>query len=206
MKGPPVGNGIFAKQKNAHLMKRIVTVSGLISGVIVSTIMAFSMSMMLKEGGEHQAFDPKWMVVGYASMLLAFCFIFIGTKNYRDKQLGGTISFGKAFLTGFWIALIGSICYTITWVIIYKFFYPDFMDQMTTAEFARLRQSGKSPAEIATETKKMENMSEMYKTWPGLIGMTLAEILPVGVLMALISALVFKRKNTAAERQAQLAS
>ncbi len=206
MKPAADGNDTFAGQQNAHIMKKVVTVYGLIAGVIVSTIMGFSITLMQKEEGGHQAFQTNWMLVGYASMVLAFCFIFIATKNYRDKQLGGTISFGKAFLTGFWIALIASVCYTVTWIIIYKCFYPDFMDRMTNVELTKLQESGADRITKAAKRAELESMMSMYKTWPGLIGMTMAEILPVGILMALISALVFKRKNANTEQRAQLAS
>jgi hypothetical protein len=176
--------------KITSTMKKTVLVFGLIAGAIASSLMAINMSMM-KPDSDHGAFS---MMVGYASMLLGFCFIFLAIKSYRDKQLGGTISFGKAFLTGMWVALIASVCYTITWVIIYKNFYPDFMSQYMNAEVARLQRSGKSAAAIADEIKDMKKMEEMYNTWPGLIGMTMAEILPLGLLVSLISALILKRK------------
>jgi amino acid transporter len=169
-------------------MKRIVTVFGLISGIVVSLIMIMSLPLMR----QHSSYS---MLVGYASMLLAFIFVFIAIKSYRDKHRGGTISFAKAFMTGLWIAIISSACYTITWIIIYKGFYPDFMEQYSSHEKARLLQSGKSAAEIAKELRKMDNLMAFYSTWPGLILMTLVEILPVGIIVSLISALILKRKT-----------
>jgi hypothetical protein len=172
-------------------MKRIVTIYGLISGAIVSTLMIISM-LSMRNGGGHSSYS---MLVGYASMLLAFCLIFVAIKNYRDKHLGGVISFGRAFTTGLWIALISSLCYTIAWVIFYKGFYPDFMVQYTQAEMTALQKSGKSAAQIAEAKKGMDSMMAMYNTWPGLIGMTLMEILPLGVLVSLICALILRRKE-----------
>ena len=186
-------------------MKKIVITYGLIAGAIVSTILAFSINLMTKEEGGHQG-GWMWLAVGFASMLLAFIFIFVAIKNYRDNYLGGTISFGKAFMTGLWVALIGSICYTITWVIIYKNFYPDFLEQMNNAQLVQLQKSGKSPAEIATEIKDMEKMAATYKTWPGLIGWTMMEIFPVGLIVALVSALILKRKEPPVGQTVQLAS
>lgn len=183
---------IFAG-KTSHIMKKIVTVYGLIAGAVVSILMIISMRLMQNKGdqAEHS------LLLGYASMLLAFCFILIAVKNYRDKHLGGTISFGKVFTTGLCIAVVASVCYTISWVIFYKGFYPDFMDQYTAHELTKLQQSGKSgksAVEIARETQKMEKMQALYATWPGLIGFTLLEIFPVGLLMSLVAALIFKRK------------
>jgi hypothetical protein len=137
-------------------------------------------------------------------MLLAFCLIFVGVKNYRDKHLGGHISFGKAFTTGLGIALIASMCYTIAWVIFYKGFYPDFMDHYTKGELVAMQKSGKSAAQIAEARKDMDKMMAMYNTWPGLIGMTLLEILPVGVLVSLITALILKRKQATLAETPQL--
>jgi hypothetical protein len=182
-------------------MKRIVTVYGLISGAIVSTLMILSMQYMRSQGAHSQ----YGMLIGYASMFLAFCLIFVGVRNYRDRHLGGYISFGKAFTTGLWIALIASVCYTIAWIIFYKGFYPDFMDLYTKGEMAAMQKSGKSPAEIATATKEMESMMRIYNTWPGLIGMTLIEILPPGILVSLISALILRRKQRVDVNNPQLA-
>ena len=62
------------------------------------------------------------MVVGYSAMILAFSFVFVGVKNFRDKENAGVITFGKAFQIGFLIALIASSMYVITWMVDYYFF------------------------------------------------------------------------------------
>ena len=174
-------------------MKKTILVYGLIAGALVSTLLVISMSWYR---ADPDAGGAKSMFIGYASMLLSFFFIYIAVKSYRDKQSGGTISFGKAFGIGLWVAVIASICYTITWIIFYRGFYPGFMDDMTSRELAKLRQSGKSAEEIAAATNDMEQMSAMYSTWPGLIGFTLLEILPLGVLVSLICAFLLKRKQS----------
>jgi amino acid transporter len=172
-------------------MKRTITTFGLISGAIVSALMVISMSLTR----HNHTSSAYGMVVGYASMLLAFCLIYVAVKNYRDKHLDGNISFGKAFMIGLGVALIASVCYTISWIIFYKGFYPDFIEEMTRNELNAMRKSGKSAAEIAAATTDMEKWTTAYKTWPGLIGMTLMEILPVGILVSVISALILKRRT-----------
>ena len=103
-------------------MKKIVWVSGLISGLIVSSLMAISI-VRCYNGANYEGS----MLIGYASMLAAFSLIFVGIKNYRDKYNNGIISFGKAFKIGLFIALIASTMYVITWLICYYFFIPDFL-------------------------------------------------------------------------------
>jgi hypothetical protein len=188
---PPAGaEDTFAGIK-PQPMKRIVTVFGLIAGAIVSTLMMISIPLMHRQ----KAFGSFGMLVGYASMLLAFCFIFIAVKSYRDKHLGGIISMKQAFLTGMWVAVIASVCYTVTWVIMYKNFYPGFLDDMMRSELDGMRRSSRTAAQISARTAELESMKAMYNTWPGLIGMTLMEILPLGLLVALISAFILKRKR-----------
>ncbi len=92
-------------------MKRNILVFGSISGVIVATFMAISMAMMAGTG-EHSSGNGG-MIIGFASMVVAFSLVFVGIKNYRDKQNGGTLTFGKGFLLGFMISLLASTIYVI---------------------------------------------------------------------------------------------
>ena len=108
-------------------MKKNVLVFGLISGLVVSTLMAISMVTMYNNPDAGHGGGS--MIIGYLSMLVAFSLIFVAVKNYRDKQNGGVISFGKAFKIGLLIALIGSTMYVIMWALLYNFYMPDFMDR-----------------------------------------------------------------------------
>jgi len=118
-------------------MKKIILVCGFISGVIVSATMGISMVMW----HNNPAMEPS-MVGGFASMILAFSLIFVGVKNYRDKVLAGTMPFGKAFLCGFYIALIGSTMYVITWLICLYQFIPDFSDLYAQAVLRAAEKDG----------------------------------------------------------------
>lgn len=178
----------FKKESN---MKKNVIVFGCISGLIVATIMAISMAIYSSNG--HN-FDYG-MLVGYASMLLAFSFVFVGVKNYRDKYNNGLITFGQAFKMGFLISLIASTIYVITWMIEYYLFIPDFMDQYTRHMLNQARESGVSETEMAAKAAEMAQYKELYKSPLMVVLFTYMEILPVGVLVTLICALILKRKN-----------
>lgn len=171
-------------------MKKNILVYGLISGLIISALMAVNLAMCSK----NNDFDNS-MVIGYASMLIAFSMIFVGIQNYRDKYNGGIISFGKAFRVGFFITLLASTIYVIVWLVEEHFFFPDFMEKYMAFEMNKLQASGISTTELADKTKEMEQAKEMYKNPFFKILFTYAEILPVGLIVTLISSLILKRKN-----------
>lgn len=171
-------------------MKKNIIVYGLISGFIISALMAINLTMASSSGN----FD-NGMLIGYASMLIAFSMIFVGIKNYRDKYNGGVISFGKAFKVGFFITLIASTIYVAVWLIEERFFFPDFMDKYVAYELDKLKASGISSAELAKQTQKMDQMKVWYGNPALKILMTYSEILPVGLVVTLISSLILKRKN-----------
>jgi len=92
-------------------MKKNVIVIGLISGAIVSIWMVISVAICDASGN----FDGN-MWVGYASMLLAFSLVFVGVKNYRDKNSNGLISLARHLKLGLYITLISSTMYVLSWL------------------------------------------------------------------------------------------
>jgi ethanolamine transporter EutH len=169
-------------------MKRIVTICGLIAGVIVSIFMVSSIAVCYNK----ESFEGN-MLLGYASMLLAFSLVFVGIKNYRDKHNGGFVTFGKAFTIGLYISLIASTVYMIVWLFDYYFFIPDFMEKFTASTIKKLQEDGVSGPELESQIAEMGTYKELYKNPMGVILLTYMEILPVGLVVSLISALILKR-------------
>ena len=176
-------------------MKKNSLVFGTISGVIVSTFMGISMAVMSCGSGDIDGGRGS-MIIGFSAMAVAFSFIFVGVKNYRDKQNGGTITFGKGFLLGFMISLIASTLYVITWAVEFHFFMPDFMDKYSAMQIKQMQESGMSGVALDEALKSIESANYNYKHNPFFFAMyTYMEILPVGILITLISALILKRKT-----------
>jgi hypothetical protein len=134
------------------------------------------------------------MCGGYSAMVIAFSFIFVGTRNFLDKYNAGVVSFGKAFLIGFDISLIGSTIYVGSWLIEYYCLMPDFMDKYSAAFIEKAQHSGLCPAALQKRLESINNMSRMYKNPVMTVLMTYLEVLPVGVVISLITALVVRRK------------
>ncbi|MBV9961741.1 MAG: DUF4199 domain-containing protein [Parafilimonas sp.] len=173
-------------------MTKNIIIYGLIAGIIVSVVMLLGMTYLSHCKGNVD-YNTS-MLIGYASMLIAFSLVYVGIHNYREKYNGGVISFGKAFKIGILIVLIASTMYVIAWLIDYFFFIPDFMDNYSAHMLDKLKASGASQAEIDKQTKEMADFAIMYKNPFFNAMMTYVEILPVGLIVTLISSIILKRK------------
>jgi hypothetical protein len=171
-------------------MKKIVLTNGLISGLIVSVIMAASMIICYKN--PELLMGNGSMVVGYLSMLLAFSLIYVGARTYRDTHNHGVIGFGKAFSIGLFIALIASTIYVIVWAITYNFFIPDFMEHYSAAIIKHAEATGSD--NVQQKAAEMATYAEMYKNPLYFTLITYAEILPVGIIVSIIAAFIVRRK------------
>lgn len=174
-------------------MKKNIIIYGLIAGIIVSTSMLIVVNNYSHCEGNVD-FDSS-MLIGYASMLIAFSLVFVGIRNYRNEYNNGVISFGKAFKTGFFIVLIASTIYVVAWLIDFFWFVPDFGEKYAKHMLDEMKASGKSQLEIDKEAKEMADFVVMYKNPFFNAMMTYMEILPVGLLVTLISSLILKRKT-----------
>jgi len=172
-------------------MKKNVWIFGLLSGLIVAAFMLVATTLCY-----HNPNFEGSMLVGYAGMLLAFSFVFVGIKNYRDKFNNGTITLLQALKIGGLITLISSTVYVVVWLFDYYLFVPDFMDKYIAATMRQAKAEGATHAELSKQAADMAGYKEMYKNPVWVIIMTYAEILPVGIVVTLISALILKRKPT----------
>ncbi len=173
-----------------NIMKRIIIINGIIAGVIVSAMLA--LSMPLHEKGIIDMNSGTY--VGYASMVIALSVIFFAIRRYRE-HLGGEITFAKAFGVGLAITVIASVMYALTWEVCYHTIASDFMARMSDYYVDEKIAAGATADEVAATRERMEELAEMYKNPVIRFGMTLFEILPVGLLITLISSVLLRQKN-----------
>ena len=178
--GPPQPQGVT--------MKKIVLTFGLIAGAMLSVMMLMTVPFMDKIG-----FD-KGEIIGYTTMVLAFLMVYFGVRSYRDNVAGGSIRFGRAFLVGLLITVVATVCYVVTWQVIYYKVTPDFVDKYAAHAIERAKKSGATDAQVIVLAKEMTEFKEMYKNPLLVILFTYLEILPVGLLLTLIASIILKRK------------
>ena len=170
-------------------MKRTVLTFGLIAGGILSLMMVITIPF-------HDAigFD-RAEVIGYASMVAAFLLIFFGVRSYRDSVAGGSISFGRAFGVGALILVVASVCYVLTWQVLYRTVASDYLAKYQEHVVAEERADGATQAEIDATVADMEKWARLYQNPAVNVAITFIEPMPVGLIMALIAAGVLSRRR-----------
>ncbi|MBK6413753.1 DUF4199 domain-containing protein [Sphingopyxis sp.] len=169
-------------------MGRTIAVYGTISGTIVILGMFISITFVADHG-------TMGMVAGYLSMLAALLFVFIGVKRYRDVNLGGVITFWKALGVGLGIGLVAALFYVLSWEVYMWQSGGTFMTEYIAKTIEDMRAAGKSGAEIEKFSSEMGAMAEQYKNPLFRMALTLTEILPVALLVALVSAALLRKSS-----------
>jgi hypothetical protein len=170
-------------------MKKTVLTFGLIAGAMISVLMDGSLLLADKIGSGHNS-----MILGYTMMVASFLLVYFGIRSYRDNNLAGKISFGRAFACGILITLITTVCYVATWEILYFNFMPHFMDSYFAAQIHRVQSSGLDPATIAARVAAIQHSQQLYQNPFVNMAYTFIEPLPVGLIITLISAAILRRK------------
>lgn len=171
-------------------MLRTILVYGAVSGLVA--IVSVIASIALGAGESYQE-NLEWL--GYLIMLVALSMIFVAIKQYRDRELGGIITFGKAFLVGIGIAALAGVVYTIVWEIYLAMTDYTFIHEYTQSLLARKQASGVSGAELQALQVDAAMMVEHYANPLFRLPITFLEIFPVGFLIALLSAAILRKRD-----------
>lgn len=178
-------------------MKKIILVYGSIVGAVI--ILSMTLGIYVAKYGGNSFFASE--ALGYSIMLIGFSMIFVATKKYRDEELGGVIKFGTAFKIGLGISLMAAAFYVLVWELnLYLTDYA-FINDYTDSIINKTRESGVSAEKLEATIEKMDQMKTQYgKLWYRL-PMTFTEIFPLGLLISLISATLFKNQNFLASQK-----
>lgn len=171
-------------------MKRIILIYGLIAGVIISALMLLTIPLTM--GHDDMKFN---YLLGYVTMVVALSTVFFAIKAYRDKELGGHISFGRGFLIGLYITLIAAVLYAASWEVYYQMNGAEFMSKYAANQIQEMRSAGASEEAIQKEMANMQKMMQWYKNPIFRFGFTMIELLPVGIIISLISAAILRKKE-----------
>ncbi len=169
-------------------MQKIIFTYGVIAGLVI--ICSGIASIVL-------GVATVWL--GYLVMIVAFGAIFVAIRQYRDQALGGVIKFSTAALLGLGIAAIASVVYVVVWEIYIHATDFSFIDQYATSHLEEKKAAGVSGPELDALVQESEQMKTSYRNPLVRVPMTLLEVFPVGLLIALLSAAMLRNSHKTPE-------
>ena len=158
---------------------------GGIAGAIIVSVISAGLVFDLPD---H--LQSEWF--GYLVMLVGLSLIFVGVKRYRDVERGGVIRFLPAFGLGLGIAAVAGIIYVVGWELVLATSQQDFIADYTAGLLRSMQAEGASAAAIQAKAAEMQEMAEAYKNPLFRLPLTFVEIFPVGLVVALVSALILR--------------
>jgi hypothetical protein len=170
-------------------MKSTVLTWGLISGGVSSAMMLLTVPFLDRIG-----FD-RGEILGYTLIVASLLPVYFGIRSYREQLGGAPLTFGRAFTVGLLIAMVSGVCYVITWEVVYFKLAPGFADKYAAYAIEKARASGATQAKIDETARQMKMFKEMYDRPLVNAAITFLEPLPIGVIVAAISAGVLRRKK-----------
>ncbi len=170
-------------------MRKHVLTYGLMSGGILAASMLLGLPFRDRIGLDNAIF------VGYTTMVVAFLMIYFGVRSYRDNVTGGRLSFGRALAVGLLITTVATLCYVVTWEVIYFKVTPDYGEAYARQAIEKARAGGATEAELAARTREMAAFQEQYNNVAFNAAITFLEPLPVGVLFSLVTAGLMSRRR-----------
>ena len=136
-------------------------------------------------------------IVGYASIILAMVFVFLGIRHYRDNEKSGSISFGEALKLGVLIALVPSLAFGIYNAVYTELLDPGFIDDYYQYTLDKM-EADMAPADFEAAAQKMESEKEMFANPVLGSAVMFLTVFLIGFVFAIVSALILKKEDKAA--------
>uniref|UniRef100_UPI0032177F1B DUF4199 domain-containing protein n=1 Tax=uncultured Draconibacterium sp. TaxID=1573823 RepID=UPI0032177F1B len=178
------------EQKSSPLMKSSVT-NGVYLGLIGILI-----SVVIWAGGLIESMGIfGGAIIGLVSFVISCILIFIFTKTYRNKELGGFISFGEAFKFAMLVVIVSTLISVFYNYIFHSFIAPDYMQnlmavmQQKTMTF--MESKGVPEAQMDAALEKFQEIPTIWKT----LRQTAVTGIISGAIISLIVAAIVKKKE-----------
>jgi len=126
-------------------------------------------------------------------MVLSIAFyagaIYMATQNHRDQNLGGFMTYGEAFGTGFKVALVMALISGVYLLLQILVIDPEMVDKMKIVQEGILEEKGLSAEQIASA-----NLEFFMSPGPLFIFGVLGNLL-FGVLISLITSAILQKRH-----------
>lgn len=128
--------------------------------------------------------------LNYLNYVPFFIGLVMAVKTHRDEELGGYISFGRAFSTGFRYSSLLSIFMGLFMLIYFKWLNPEVLEQGLNEAENQMLDQGKSSSEIKTAMEMARSWGPYFAALGTSIMYTLT-----GAAASLVFAFIMKREK-----------
>jgi hypothetical protein len=111
-----------------HSLLQFTMTYGAILGIV-----SVMFSLILYMTGFMPYNFKRMILVGLTSLIITIVFLVVGTKSYRDKILGGSISYWNAVITGLLIVAFSTIIASFYTLIFNLYIDPEYTGKMIEA-------------------------------------------------------------------------
>jgi hypothetical protein len=147
----------------------------------------------------NQTYNPT---LGYLQYAFLCAGILIGSFAYRNKVLGGTISYGNAFIVGLLITIFAGILATFFSFILVRFIDPGLVEQGVAKTEEKLMNAGTLTEDqidlVIERTRKFIDSPITV-----LVGIVFYGL--IGTVLSLITAAIVKKEGNTFDRDTQSA-
>lgn len=154
---------------------------GGMTGIALFLVFILSSLLGTKLSGLMQA-------LGYTTLGLG---IFIGSKNYRDTELNGIISYGTSLYSGFLISFYASIIIAFTVFLYMQFVDASMIDKIIEQTEQNMLDSGNSDEEI----EKAMQAAQLFMNPTSMAFFSILGYTFFGTLLALVISAFIKREG-----------
>jgi hypothetical protein len=138
---------------------------------------------------EFLAIDPN-SSAKYLSYVPFIAFLFLAQKEFKE-ELGGYISFGDAFSTGFRYSLFTGLLMALFTFVYLQWLSPDMMDKVTEQALNEMEKKNTPDEQVETTAKMMKEYGPIFGAFGIAIGYAI-----FGAIISLIGAAIFKKERS----------
>jgi hypothetical protein len=127
----------------------------------------------------------------YLSYAILIGGLWLSQLNFRNKYLGGYISYSQAFTLGLWISLFLAIIMGIFTFVFFKYINPVGMDEAMTIAEQKMMDKGMTDLEI----EQGMTMARKFASIGWFTFLAVAGNFVMGIIFSLITAIFVKKEN-----------
>lgn len=167
-------------------MRKIIWLFGLLCGLLIGAGFFVNIGDTATNFGSSE-------VLRYVLMVLVFGIaLYFASRILQVRHFKGEINFSRSFIAGFYIILIGSVVYSLMWEVYFINHGEQYVQGYLADMKERLDSSNLGQLEVQSRYANQETIMASYKdSFIVRFGLTMAEIFPIGILIALAIAIFY---------------